>query len=95
MDLAVLTQDYLSAGLQNVVSETAEINGQLDKRAKTLRSLYTTKDVLPENQEVKARVSLTRSAPQPCWLSAGLDSCACGLRLPDARKGGVSNLCFA
>eukprot|EP00752_Nemacystus_decipiens_P001779 g1719.t1 len=44
-------QDYLSAGLQNVVSETADINSQLDKRAKTLRSLYTTKDVLPENQE--------------------------------------------
>lgn len=35
------------------MSETADINTQLDKRAKTLRSLYTTKDVLPENQEVK------------------------------------------
>lgn len=46
------SQDYLSAGLSSVVAETAEINAQLDKRAKTLRSLFSTKDVLPENQEV-------------------------------------------
>ncbi|CAM9822143.1 unnamed protein product [Ectocarpus sp. 6 AP-2014] len=44
-------QDYLSAGLSSVVSETADINTQLDKRAQTLRSLFSTKDVLPENQE--------------------------------------------
>ncbi|CAM9303051.1 unnamed protein product [Pylaiella littoralis] len=44
-------QDYLSAGLSSVVSETAEINAQLDKRANTLRSLFSTKDVLGENQE--------------------------------------------
>lgn len=46
-------QDYLSAGLSSVVSETSEINAQLESRAKTLRSLFSTKDVLPENQEVK------------------------------------------
>jgi len=45
-------QDYLAAGLQSVVSETGDINTQLDKRAQTLRSLFSTKDVLPENQEV-------------------------------------------
>ncbi|CAN0140460.1 unnamed protein product, partial [Hapterophycus canaliculatus] len=44
-------QDYLSAGLSSVVSETTEINAQLESRAKTLRSLFSTKDVLPENQE--------------------------------------------
>eukprot|EP00904_Undaria_pinnatifida_P013157 jgi/Undpi1/8972/HiC_scaffold_26.g11433.m1 len=44
-------QDYLAAGLQSVVSETGDINTQLDKRAQTLRSLFSTKDVLPENQE--------------------------------------------
>ncbi|CAN0151922.1 unnamed protein product, partial [Laminaria digitata] len=43
--------DYLAAGLQSVVSETGDINMQLDKRAQTLRSLFSTKDVLPENQE--------------------------------------------
>lgn len=44
-------QDYLAAGLQSVVSATADINTQLDKRAQTLRSLFSTKDVLPENHE--------------------------------------------
>lgn len=47
----VIGQDYLSAGLQSVVAETTDINTQLDKRAKTLRSLFSTKDVLPENKE--------------------------------------------
>lgn len=35
------------------MSETGDINTQLDKRAQTLRSLFSTKDVLPENQEVR------------------------------------------
>lgn len=49
------------------MSETAEINTQLDKRAMTLRSLYTTKDVLPENQEVSNNTLLYIHAA-PSWF---------------------------
>lgn len=48
----LMWQEYLASGLQSVVTAMADINTQLDKRAETLRSLFTTKDVLPANHEV-------------------------------------------
>lgn len=49
-------QDYLASGMQSVVSATGEINLQLEKRAQTLRSLFSTKEVLPENYEGWSRM---------------------------------------
>lgn len=51
-----MVQDYLASGLQSVVTATNEINLQLEKRAQTLRSLFSTKEVLPENHEVSMRL---------------------------------------
>ncbi|CAM9717945.1 unnamed protein product, partial [Discosporangium mesarthrocarpum] len=49
-------QDYLTSGLQSVVAATTDVNTQLDKRAQTLRSLFTTKDLLPSNYEGWSRM---------------------------------------
>lgn len=51
-----MVQDYLASGLQSVVTATNEIDLQLEKRAQTLRSLFSTKEVLPENHEVSTRL---------------------------------------
>eukprot|EP00611_Tribonema_gayanum_P016004 TRINITY_DN2793_c0_g1_i5.p1 TRINITY_DN2793_c0_g1~~TRINITY_DN2793_c0_g1_i5.p1 ORF type:complete len:245 (-),score=67.25 TRINITY_DN2793_c0_g1_i5:184-918(-) len=53
-------QEYLSGGVTGLANSTNEVNLQLEKRARTLQLLFTTKDVLPENREgwVKAHRDL-------------------------------------
>lgn len=78
-------QDYLASGLQSVVTATNEINLQLEKRAQTLRSLFSTKEVLPENHEVSTRLEKR-------------DGCTCsdvaplGLVVPSMCAGNDTNL---
>ncbi|CAM9137682.1 unnamed protein product [Ascophyllum nodosum] len=49
-------EEYLASVLQSVVSATGEVNAQLEKRADMLRSLFSTKDVLPGNYEGWSRM---------------------------------------
>ena len=56
VSFTLVRQEYLASVLQSVVSATGEVNAQLEKRADMLRSLFSTKDVLPGNYEVGSRL---------------------------------------